>query len=347
MRKREIGLLALITVLGATPAWALQIPQPVKGGDPHQCTVEYNDKEVVAIQARAGENIGVRFGSDETLLAVNTSDSAHLKYSQAGKEASNIAYFKAVTDMPAQALSVRTVRPDNKPPRDYEFQWSAKGSIFSPPTELASVSVSPVGLGEAAAAEPPKSQQPECWQITFLYPGDAKAAQAAAWKAAAAKRQAQAAEVALHEQQLMSCTDSPPPVDPIHKTTAALNDSQLARRPTPNVKYVGMGDGDIAPYAICDDGMTTIMKFSGSMPTVYGVNANGTDRSIGYNVEDNGLLRIHEVPKPAVDGHYSVPVLRLRAGDQVFCIFNRAYDQNDPRTGTSVRAVFRATGGSG
>ena len=58
----------------------------------------------------------------------------------------------------------------------------------------------------------------------------------------------------------------------------------------------------------------------------------------GYTVEQGGVVKVHS----------TLPVIRLRDGDRVLCLYNLAYNQigNNPGTGTTAPVIERHLGES-
>ena len=251
-----------VAVLLPLPAFALQIPQSAKNGDPRVCNVAFNPDEIVDVTVPAGNTVTLKFGPNERVAYVSVSDSAHLKFFVA--EGSNGVWLKATDAMPAQPVSIRTLKEDGTP-RDYTLQWTA---LDTPPTpastdRIALASAAPTVHVSEEPARPPRM----CYTIRFQYPADDAAAAAAKWRAMQARAKNDAAEIALHQ--------APPAV-------------------VRNVRYVAMGDLQIGPTEIFDDGNTTELHFPGNMrlPTIYTVAPDGAEAVVGgVTTEDNGVGR--------------------------------------------------------
>ena len=252
-----------VAVLLPLPALALQIPQSAKNGDPRVCNVAFNPDEIVDVTVPAGNTVTLKFGPNERVAYVSVSDSAHLKFFVA--EGSNGVWLKATDAMPAQPVSIRTLKEDGTP-RDYTLQWTA---LDTPPTpastdRIALASAAPTVHVSEEPARPPRM----CYTIRFQYPADDAAAAAAKWRVAQARAKNDAAEIALHQ--------APP---------AAVR----------NVRYVAMGDLQIGPTEIFDDGNTTELHFPGNMrlPTIYTVAPDGAEAVVGgVTTEDNGVVKV-------------------------------------------------------
>jgi type IV secretion system protein VirB9 len=296
-----------VAVLLPLPALALQIPQSAKNGDPRVCNVAFNPDEIVDVTVPAGNTVTLKFGPNERVAYVSVSDSAHLKFFVA--EGSNGVWLKATDAMPAQPVSIRTLKEDGTP-RDYTLQWTA---LDTPPTpastdRIALASAAPTVHVSEEPARPPRM----CYTIRFQYPADDAAAAAAKWRAMQARAKNDAAEIALHQ--------APPAV-------------------VRNVRYVAMGDLQIGPTEIFDDGNTTELHFPGNMrlPTIYTVAPDGAEAVVGgVTTEDNGVVKVHG----------TMPVVRLRDGGLVLCIFNLAYNAvgTGPGTGTTNPDIRRTVG---
>lgn len=146
--------------------------------------------------------------------------------------------------------------------------------------------------------------------VRFTYAGEEAAARAAEWRKGAAARAAWRAEHAAQlamATQIVSCS---------------------------NERYVGQGDRSLVPQSICDDGSTTRLHFAGNtrLPAVYMIAPDGKEALTNYSVE-NGMISIHQTN----------PHFRLRDGDTVLDIWNKAWSPvgNNPGTGTTSPDVVR------
>ena len=251
---------ALLTLISA-PALALEIPSAGNNPDSHMCSVPYNTNDVVKVTAAAGDNITIIFSKDERVAYVGVSDREHLKYDEI-KEGGNILFFKATAEMPAQPISVRTLKQDGAS-RDYQLQWTATDPILHPLQPKVATA------GALTAEEMPVATP--CYQVRYTYASDEAAAKAAAWRVAAAKKKQDQDEIALRQQQA------------------------LAAR---NYAYMGIGDSGLAPSEVFDDGFTTEMHFPGntSLPIILVVDRDGKESEpAGLTTEDNGVVKLHNV----------------------------------------------------
>lgn len=299
-------VIAAVLVCLALPALAATNPTPAKGAnDSRVCDVNFSQNDIVAIKASPGDNVTVRFGDKEVVGNVAASDTAHLQWGLAGTQG-NIVMFKAIQPMPAQPVAIRTIRNDGQPPRDYIIQWSA--AYPESPKPKAVAAIGDVSVADVSPEPPPATP---CYLVRYQYPNEVDPEKLAAWRAAAMKKKQDAEEIALHAANKVVCR---------------------------NVHYVAKGDSFIAPTSICDDGQTTELRFAGTIPVILGVNSDSSDRQLsGVTVEDNGVVKIHEVPAP----YGKLPVIRLRSGDLLLCIFNIGYAPYDPKTGTISPDIVR------
>ena len=101
-----------------------------------------------------------------------------------------------------------------------------------------------------------------------------------------------------------------------------------------NWRFVAQGDQNLVPSETWDDGQSTFLRFTGNVriPAVYVINPDGKETLVNYSVEA-GLVTIHQ----------TAPQFRLRDGDTVLALFNRAWDPvgSNPGTGTTTPAVTR------
>jgi type IV secretion system protein VirB9 len=101
-----------------------------------------------------------------------------------------------------------------------------------------------------------------------------------------------------------------------------------------NWRYVAQGDRNLVPAETWDDGQSTFLRFTGNVhiPAVYVINPDGKEALVNYSVEA-GLVTIHQTASQ----------FRLRDGDTVLAVFNRAWDPvgSNPGTGTTTPAVTR------
>ena len=153
------------------------------------------------------------------------------------------------------------------------------------------------------------------YSVEFTYPTEEAAAQAKAEKKRVSEKQAKAAETALSRAH--SAMD-----DPLNGTL--------------NYHYIGQGNQSLLPLEVFDNGYSTTFRFPGNtrIPGIFKLDPDGKEATANYSVKGEYLT------VGAVAGGW-----RLRDGDTVLCIWNRAYDKigNPPDTGTTSPEVKRVT----
>ena len=102
-----------------------------------------------------------------------------------------------------------------------------------------------------------------------------------------------------------------------------------------NWHYVAQGkDKGLAPLEVSDNGRLTAFRFPGNteVPAIYIVDNTGTERLAPVNMKDDVMV------VESTAAHF-----RLRLGEQVLEIYNRAYDAvgQNPGTGTTSPDVVR------
>jgi type IV secretion system protein VirB9 len=307
MKRAAVTTVILLAITGH--ALALEHPNGAQNPDQRVCDVVYDPNDIVDVTAEVGAAITIAFRSSERIDYVSASDTAHLK--QAETKGSNVLWLKATEAMPSQPLSVRTLQEDGTP-RDYAIQWTAIRPPAREPARVAlAASTEPAHLAGAALPQPPASGATQsCYVIRYQYPGDYKAAKDKAARAQWATWQQKKAEIALRQQQIQGTSH--------------------------NVRYVAMGDTSIGPTEIFDDGYTTELHFPGNMriPVILTVTPDGKESQVtGITAEDNGVVKLQSV----------LPMIRLRDGNLVLCIFNKGYNPigHNPATGTTSPSIDR------
>ncbi len=152
------------------------------------------------------------------------------------------------------------------------------------------------------------------YSVQFTYPHEEAAARAAAAAAQAAKeeteleaRNAQSQLQLAHEQL-----------------------EQHARDPFSgprNWRYVAQGDRSILPLEVFDNGYSTVFRFPANVriPSVFVIDPDGQEATPNYAVKGD-LLQVDSVARG----------WRLRDGQTVLCIWNRAYDPVGSNPGTQT-----------
>jgi type IV secretion system protein VirB9 len=105
---------------------------------------------------------------------------------------------------------------------------------------------------------------------------------------------------------------------------------------TQNWRYVADGDRSLLPLEVVDNGFSTAFRFPGNsrIPSIFKIDPDGKEASVNY----------------AVKGEYVIvgsvaSGWRLRDGNTVLCVWNRAYDKvgTQPGTNTTSPDVERIT----
>jgi len=150
--------------------------------------------------------------------------------------------------------------------------------------------------------------------LTFLYPNEVSAAQAAAWKAAQAAKTQKADEAALQAaQQAEHCTG--------HVNTHYA------------LQGATQSDWDLLPTReVCDDNTNTYFHFPGNMsiPLIYATDDDGKEIMADYTF--NSVSRVATV-------HRTARAFHLHSGlnkSSLLCVFNRAYDPVGVRSPTDT-----------
>lgn len=172
------------------------------------------------------------------------------------------------------------------------------------------------------AAVPPSSPHPDSYySVQFVYPREEALARQ---KAAAAK--AAVARLA-REARLVSWR--------LHQAHNRLEAE--ARNPTSinaNWHYVAQGDRSILPFEVHDNGFSTVFRFPGNVriPSFYIINPDGHEATANYAVKGD-LVEVDAVARG----------WRLRDGQTVLAIWNKAYDSigSRPATRTTSTGVER------
>jgi len=153
------------------------------------------------------------------------------------------------------------------------------------------------------------------YSVEFTYPKDEAMARAKAEKKRAADKQEHEAEAALAQ---------------VHTALEEPLNGQL------NYHYVGQGDQSLLPLEVFDNGYTTSFRFPGNtrIPGIFKIDPDGKEATANYSVKGDYI----SVGSVAAGW-------RLRDGDTVLCIWNRAYDKVglNPQTGTTSADVKRVT----
>ncbi len=101
-----------------------------------------------------------------------------------------------------------------------------------------------------------------------------------------------------------------------------------------NWHYVAQGDRSILPLEVFDNGFSTVFRFPGNVriPSVFMIDPDGKEATANYAVKGD-LVQVDSVARG----------WRLRDGQTVLCIWNRAFNPvgQNPETGTTSPNVQR------
>jgi type IV secretion system protein VirB9 len=172
------------------------------------------------------------------------------------------------------------------------------------------------------AAVPPSSPQPAFYySVQFVYPREEALARqkAAAAKAAAAR--------SAHKARLVAWR--------LHQAHNRLEaETRDPSSNNVNWHYVAQGDRSILPLEVHDNGFSTVFRFPGNVriPSFYIINPDEHEATANYAVKGD-LVVVDAVARG----------WRLRDGQTVLAIWNKAYDAigNRPATGTTSAGVER------
>lgn len=105
---------------------------------------------------------------------------------------------------------------------------------------------------------------------------------------------------------------------------------------TPNWHYIARGSRVLLPVEVLDNGYSTAFRFPGNtrIPSIFRLDPDGKEATANYSVKGDYVV----VSSTAMGW-------RLRDGNAVLCIWNRAYDRvgASPGTGTTNPDVKRIT----
>lgn len=157
------------------------------------------------------------------------------------------------------------------------------------------------------------------YSVQFTYPLDEAAAQERAEKKRLEEQRLRDADAMVkHAHNLMEEGERVPLIDGV------------------NWRYVGRGDASLLPLEVFDNGYSTTFRFPGNtrVPAIFRLDPDGKEATVNYSSKGDYVI---------VGG--VAAGWRLRDGDTVLCIWNRAYDKvgASPETGTTSPNVQRLT----
>jgi len=280
---RRLFVLALAGSLLATPALAAQEPKPTRS-DERVRVVPYDADNVTRVTTTLHSEVVVEVSPEESDLRLAPADSADLLF----VPYRNFMVIKPKRVIPMQPVTMFATRKD--------------GAVRSYLITL-----------EVQDAGPLNEQSGTVFKLRYIYPADAAATRAAAWRKSQAERREQQAAEAL----------------------------KAASAPAaPNWRYVAQGNRMLAPAEVWDDEQSTYFRFPGNqrIPAFFVIGPDGKEATVNYSV-DGGLVTVHQT---AAEFH-------LRDGDAVLTVFNRAYNSIgiNPGTGTTTPDVIRTIKGAG
>jgi type IV secretion system protein VirB9 len=320
----------LASFLAISAAHAAETPRPC-GPDPRERCIDYRPGQIVSLILAPGATMTIELPQTETVFFVGTSDDgiirgdgATVRTATAGDTTADPNLMISVpggTEHPTQFLTLKALHHLEPQPflviGRYTYPLTGKQEFRRHVFELQTRPGDP--MGEALDT---------FYSVLFADPVSEKAVRAAKWKAQKEQREAQAAADRLKQ----------------------VNLSTLQR----NTAYEGQGtDADRAALipsaspgqdAMWDDGQRTFLRYPGNrrVPHAWQILPDGKEGVVGQTTmadpSTNGnLLIIEQV----------VPMLRLRDGEAVLCITNRAYDAagRNPGTGTVDPGVVRQARG--
>lgn len=311
---RNTLLVALLASVSIS-ALAADPPKPVSN-DGLVCEEPYSPDRVTVVHLEVGREVTVELAKDEQITKVPVSDLDALAVT--AYEGRNLVWMKPVGTMPPEPVVITSLRPDGSP-RVYLLQVDARQ------TQPGGVQVA--SLNDTPAVKPEAGARP-CYLVRFTYPGDEAAKRAAA---AAAARKVRAAK------------------------WEAIQNANAFRRDDPvrdNWKYVGVGDHNLAPDHVYDDGFSTFLQYDGNrpVPAPWEVGVDGKDKLLpGFNAESGPCPAFNTPAATCLKLHAVVRKIRLRDREDLggerpsLEIFNQGFNAigSNPGTGTSSPDVVR------
>lgn len=312
---RRAALVACTVLATASPALALQTPQPCHKAEPRVRCVPYDPAEVVALPAVVGGSLVVELKPTHQIVDVGMSDNGLLQGGDpsarrylpvAGGQGAaatadpnvmvskrgNFLFIKPLRPLVPQILNVVAHDSDGTP-RRYTLQLRADPSSME--------------VDGIAAV------------VRFTYPGDEAAARRARWDAQREAREARAASARLRQHTISGET--------------VKNDKYWGQGTEADRAALAPSSGTGEP-SMWDDGRRTYLRYAGNRatPMVYQILPDGRGSLVGHNTDADPttrgkLLVVHGV----------FPALELRDGKAVLCIVNRGWDGGTGRnTGTGT-----------
>lgn len=310
------GVVLAVALLAST-AHSAELPKPC-GPDPRERCVSYQPGQIVSLLLTPGATMTIELPSAEAVFSLGTSDNGIITGEGATER---VAAGQQVTSDPNLQTSV----PGGEANPTQFLMLKALRHLEPQPFVIIGRWTNPVtGKPEfrrhvfELRTIPGGPEAPDAFfSVLFSDPIADKLVRNAKWKEAQEKRQAE--EVADRLQQVQVST--------LRRNIAY--DGQA----TPADRTALAPSAPAGLDALWDDGQRTFLRYPGnrSTPQAYQVLADGSEAVIGQNT----------VVDPATNGslliiHGVVPMLRLRDGESVLCITNRAYDPVGHNSGTGT-----------
>lgn len=327
------SLVAVRVLLAALVAWPLarlpaaagEMPAPA-GPDPRVRVIAYDPQQVVKLYAVPGATLTIQLAPGEAVAGLPVSDQALLDAPEAAGPSGPLALVGGPSERVATGRGATTDRNLFTAVRGNFVMLKPLRELDPQPLFIIGRHTDP-GTGRevmraytfelSTRAGPLTADAPNTYYLVrFTYPADERAA-------AEASRQAKAAAAVAARKQ---------------REERQARERLRVAQATPsgvNWNYDGQGDRALAPAEVWDDGQSTFLRFPGNrrIPAIFSVLPDGREAAVNYSADARGLVTIHQTG----------PTLRLRDGDLVLCILNRAVDATgrNPGTGTTSADVVR------
>lgn len=339
---RTLALASVATLALSYPVISAETPAPC-GPDPRERCVAFAPGQIVRLYAAPGATLAVELPATERVAFVGTSDNQLLQGGEpvermvSGGDGSSTADPNLMTSVPrTDGATGNFVML--KPLRHLEPQPLTVLAWWTNPTSGARELRRHTFELRTRPGELTEDVPDTFFAVRFSDPVGARiVAEAEREKARKAAAERWAAQRAEREERA---------------TAARLVQAAALGTNLQNTAYDGQGTPSdraaLAPApsatapAVWDDGQRTYLRYPGNRrpPMPYQVLPDGTEAVVGQSTN----------PDPTTNGNILVlhgvfPMLRLRDGDNVLCIVNRAYDPTgqNPGTGTVTPDVVRVS----
>lgn len=274
----------------------------------------------LSLQAAAEESPAA--GKKDARMRSIAYDPNQVVHLSTGIGATLVVTFSA--DEKVTAVAVTDSKDLSASPRDNFLFMKSRSAL--PPQPVIVLTEGPSGARryvfevETVPMDRLTAEKPNLYfSVQFTYPLDEAAAQERAErKRLEEQRQRDADAVVKRAHTLMEEAER----DPLAGAT--------------NWHYVGRGDSALLPLEVLDNGYSTAFRFPGNtrIPAIFRLNPDGKEATVNYSQKGD-----YVIVGSVASGW------RLRDGDTVLCIWNRAYDKvgTSPETGTTSPDVQRVT----